>query len=285
MKNTIKVLGIIVLVAIIGFSMMACDDGSTTDGGGGTGGTEETSGSSNTSLDGVWVCAGNDAADTYGTHTITINGDNAIINDFISSSAGVTDAVNKGYFGNGKVLYKNLQSAGNLKWSGQQLVITGSGSNATGSMYRNVTLTMSADGQTLNVIGTDNTGVSIYRRGHSLDGVWVCAGNDVGSYGSHTVTISGSSGTMSSYTPSGVWLQDAVDRGFYGDGKVLYRNIVSAGNLTWSGEQLVVYRTSTSSNVATGSGYRNITITMSANGQNLTVTGTDGTGVSTYTRQ
>ena len=37
MKNTIKVLGIIALVAVIGFSFAACDDGSKDDNGGGGG--------------------------------------------------------------------------------------------------------------------------------------------------------------------------------------------------------------------------------------------------------
>ena len=37
MKNTIKVLGIIALVAVIGFAFIACDDGSKDDNGGGGG--------------------------------------------------------------------------------------------------------------------------------------------------------------------------------------------------------------------------------------------------------
>jgi len=38
MKNTIKWLGIIVFVTVIGFAMIACDDGSGGSGGGGGGG-------------------------------------------------------------------------------------------------------------------------------------------------------------------------------------------------------------------------------------------------------
>jgi hypothetical protein len=41
MKNTIKVLGIVALIAVIGFSFAACDTGSSGGGGGGGGGSGE----------------------------------------------------------------------------------------------------------------------------------------------------------------------------------------------------------------------------------------------------
>ena len=56
MKNTIKLLGIIAIVAIIGFSFAGCDNGSTDTGGG--------------NWDGVW----RGTAQGYGAATFTVSG-------------------------------------------------------------------------------------------------------------------------------------------------------------------------------------------------------------------
>jgi hypothetical protein len=61
MKNVIRFLGIIALVAVIGFSFAACGDG----GGGGGGGTTTTPPTLDTALNGTWTYTEEDLSLTY----------------------------------------------------------------------------------------------------------------------------------------------------------------------------------------------------------------------------
>jgi hypothetical protein len=70
MKNTIKLLGIIAFVAVIGFSMIACDDGNGDDGDGG-----------NSSLNGTWI-------DSDGLKMVLNNGNLTFIIDNVESIKG-----------------------------------------------------------------------------------------------------------------------------------------------------------------------------------------------------
>jgi hypothetical protein len=115
----------------------------------------------------------------------------------------------------------------------------------------------------------------------SLDGVW-----ETGSSGWQT-TISGSNGVTSrlSSSPSGR-LADAINKGYYKIGGQEFRNIRSTGNLTWSGQTISTQYNRSAPNVATGTTWVNCTITMSADGQTITVVGSDSTGTTvTYTRR
>jgi len=143
MKKMYKVLGIIAIVAVIGFSMVACDNGNGTPPGTGT----NPGGSTNTSLDGVWK-RGNDTQ----WEEITISGSSGVFSSFNYTQAIFKDAVSKGYYSIGDQYWRNLRSTGNLTWSGQYLAITYNASNpnvATGTSWNNFTFTMSADGQKL----------------------------------------------------------------------------------------------------------------------------------------
>jgi len=162
MKNTFKVFGIAIIVAVIGFSMIACDNGTGDDGTGGTGGTGGTSGNPNTSLNGVWV-------HSSGGLTVTVSGKIGIISSMTNASPLWTDAVSKGYVTVGSSQYwRNLTSTGNLTWSGQEMRVTynTSSPNIAISTDWNTSrrITMNADGQTITVSNTDGSGATTYTR-------------------------------------------------------------------------------------------------------------------------
>jgi hypothetical protein len=116
---------------------------------------------------------------------------------------------------------------------------------------------------------------------YSIDGVWERNSD------SRQIVINGSTSVYSSWgSPSGYGL-DAINKGYIKIGDQNFRNLSSAGNLTWSGQILVITYNTSSPNVATGTDWTNCTITMSANGQTFSVTytysGSEAQG-STYTR-
>ena len=106
----------------------------------------------NLSLDSVWQ-------NSSGNMQITANGSTATFSNFGSLNALQQDAVNKGYIKLGDQYLRNLSSTGNLRWSGQALYIdwTGSNTNATGTHWANSTITMSADGGTIDISGGGGT--------------------------------------------------------------------------------------------------------------------------------
>jgi hypothetical protein len=110
----------------------------------------------------------------------------------------------------------------------------------------------------------------------SLDGIW--------GLGDGRITISGSNGIWSALgSPSGLW-QSGIDKGYVKPGNQYLRNLTSTGNLTWSGQALVVTYNTSSPNVATGTEWINTTFTMSADGQTLTLVNSSGTMTWTRTR-
>jgi hypothetical protein len=147
--NILRLLAIIALVAVIGFSTASCSIIPDDDGGGGGGTT-------NLSLDGVWKA---------GNTIITISGSTGVVTQLPTTFTGYTqDAINKGYYGVGKQLFRNLTKTGDLTWTGQYLLITRNSSSpdvATGTTWGNCTITMNANGQTFensyeNYYGTNN---------------------------------------------------------------------------------------------------------------------------------
>jgi len=114
----------------------------------------------------------------------------------------------------------------------------------------------------------------------SLDGVWERDDNTV------VVSVSGNSGILSSYNPTTVVNIDAKNKGYVAVGSQYWRNLTSTGALTWSGQLLAITSNTSSPNVATGTSWINVTITMSTNGQTLTSTYslTSGETTRTWTR-
>jgi len=145
MKNTIKWFGFIVLVAVIGFSMTACDDGNSP---------------TSTSLDGTWER--NTTSGTGSGMRVTVSGSTAILNHLNNNPNALTkDAIDKGYLKVGNQYWQELTSAGNLTWSGQQSNIsyyTSSPNVAIGLTWVDCTFTMSSDGKTLTVRGSGSGG-------------------------------------------------------------------------------------------------------------------------------
>ncbi|GBU22272.1 hypothetical protein R80B4_02178 [Fibrobacteres bacterium R8-0-B4] len=237
--------------------------------------TTRTSGGNNTySLDGIWVHTG-------GGYTVTVNGNSSILSSYTDTYALWLDAINKGYIQVGTSQYwRNLTSTGNLTWSGQALSVgfyTSNPNVAVDANWSNVTITMSANGQTITETYTDGKTNTFTRGNYSLNGVW--ANN------TDVITVNGNSGILSSYTDTyALWLS-AINKGYIKVGTSQYwRNLTSAGNLTWSGQALAVTHKTSSPNVAEGTSYVNVTITINANGQTITVTYTDGKTL-IYTRQ
>jgi len=105
----------------------------------------------------------------------------------------------------------------------------------------------------------------------SIDGTWV---SSIGMQ----ITINGSTGVINQYGTLNLLSQDAVNKGYVKIGDQFWRNLISTGNLTWSGQQLGITYNTSSPNVATGTGWMDNTFTLSADGQKLTV------GTAIYTR-
>jgi len=140
-------------------------------------------------------------------------------------------------------------------WTGQELVVALGSGNVS---WNNVTITLNADGQTFKVNGDNRnwTRTTTY----SLDGVWQREG------GGHIVTINGSTGVFTQIESSSAW-QTAVSKGYISVGSEKFRNLTKTGDLTWTGQELVV---------ALGSGnvsWNNVTITLNADGQTFRIGG------------
>ncbi|MCL2806380.1 MAG: hypothetical protein FWD26_10625 [Treponema sp.] len=126
MKKAFKLFGTIALIAIIGFSMAACDLDLD-------------------DLNGVWQ--------TSGGWRVTISGSTGIVNAFGSVGPLTQDAINKGYILIGSTDIRYITKTSDLTWSGQVKVVTYTNNPnvATGTDWINCTIVMSADRQTINV--------------------------------------------------------------------------------------------------------------------------------------
>jgi hypothetical protein len=109
---------------------------------------------------------------------------------------------------------------------------------------------------------------------YSLDGSW-----RVQPSGNIIINISGNTAVFSYYNPSGTLGKSATDKGYIKVGDQAFRNLRSTGNITWSGQVLRVTYNTRTPDVATGTTWDNLTITMDPSG----ITFTDSTG-STYIR-
>jgi len=121
------------------------------------------------------------------------------------------------------------------------------------------------------LFGDDNTDSTT-----SLDGVW-------GDSSGMRITVSGNTAVINAFGSLNPLWTDAKNKNHITVGGQYWRTINSTGNLTWSGEQLLVSYNSLSPNVATGTKWGNATFTLSADGQTLTETGADSSGNFTLT--
>ena len=146
MKNLLKLkamlriaamrnIAIIALVAVFGFSMAACGDGTTS-----------------TSLDGTWKDLAN--------WVITINGSTGSIKTIETNLIDSVwrDAVNKGHLRVGSQVFRNLAKVDDFNWTGQVLLVAASGSStspiASGTTWRTCQITLSENGRTFECVST-----------------------------------------------------------------------------------------------------------------------------------
>ena len=255
MKNVLKakairrIARIIAIAAIIGFSMVACDDESGPGGdGGGPGGV-----GGNVAVTGVTLNQTSLSLSVGGSATLvaTVSPSNATNKnvEWDSSNAGVA-SVNS----NGKV-------------------------TAVGAGQATITVTTLDGGRTAtcSVTVTSGGGTST----SSINGTW-------GLSSGYRITISGSTGVINAIG-SGELFVDAASKGYIHVGDTVVRNLKNTGNLTWSGELLgITYEEDFLGNVdATGTGWRDTVCTLSSDGNTLsTYTSAFTTGSSsTWTRQ
>jgi hypothetical protein len=113
----------------------------------------------------------------------------------------------------------------------------------------------------------------------SLDGVW----RDTN--GVRVVTISGSTGTLTSINTTSPLFVDAINKGYLAVGTIHWRNLTSRTDLTWNGQWSGVTYSTSNPNVATGTSWVSGVWTLSADGQTLLVGDREGEAGSTWTRQ
>jgi len=128
MKKALKVFGFIALVAVIGFSMVACggDDG----------------GSGNDAIKGTWMNPNNGMI-------VNISGSSGTIRNWGSQSDLWKNAVTKGIVKIGDKYWRGIKSDGGNAWKGEILEITYGSSNidATGTKYSPCSFSLTYDGR------------------------------------------------------------------------------------------------------------------------------------------
>ena len=213
------------------------------------------------SLDGVWQ--------TNNGHTVSINGAVAVSIQ-LSSGALWRNAITKGYVKPGDQIFRNIvKRSADLQWSCQELSVEFRASAptvATGVRWEDRTITMNANGQSIQV------GNTTYYRSNpqpaapsalSIDGLWEAAWG-------HTIRINGNTAVYEIISVLFRW-QDAVYKGYIKVGDQKLRNLVRTGDLTWICQDLDLTFDASVPDVATGVIWRNCTVTLSADGQNLTI--------------
>ena len=103
----------------------------------------------------------------------------------------------------------------------------------------------------------------------SIEGVWKHQGNF------REITVSGSTGVikyLGNENNVSLYL-DAEKKGYIKVGTPFWQNLTRTGNLTWSGQQIGVTNVDGEPTVAAGTRLFDVTFTMSASGQTLTVDG------------
>jgi len=130
--------------------------------------------------------------------------------------------------------------------------------------YQIAAYNANGEGPRSNVVSATTLSANNY----SLNGVWEITDGT-------QITISGSTGVFKVFGGDFVSLPlfaDAKNKGYIKLGDQFWRNLTSTGNLTWSGQEMVVQNYTSTPNVAIGISYENCTFTMSADGRALTRT-------------
>jgi hypothetical protein len=245
MRKTLKFFGIIALVAVIGFSMAACGGGS-----------------SPTNIENIPVTPPL-SAPTGLTATAISSSEIQLTWNAVAGAAGYN-------------VYQSRNSS-----SGFQLLGTRSINNASNySLPSNTTVYYQVAAYTADGTEGDISGVAsattLNPGSYSLDGLWWNSSGE-------QITVSGSTGVVTRFGALNTLWTDAISRGYITLGGQQWRYLTSTGTLTWSGQTLHVTYNSSNPNVATGTRWRDCTITMSTDGQTITFESEDSGGYYTYT--
>jgi hypothetical protein len=221
------------------------------------------------SLDGMWYIE--DSA-------INANGATAVVAK-ISSRGAWPDAVNKNLIHVGDPIWRYLSPSGNLRWTGQIWILRTSYSSAVRMEWVDCVFVLSANGQTLQCIFEGTTLTCTRTTTYSLDGVWKLGSSGI-------ITVNGNNGALTSFTNQNAGWMDAYNKGYLNQ---WWRNLQSAGSLTWTGQQVWPQADYNNPNVCVGVSWPNVTLVMSENGNTLTVSEKNANGVGdkwtqTYTR-
>ena len=187
-----------------------------------------------------------------------------------TNDRGWREAEKRGNISIGGQVIRNIRSTGNLTWTGQFLLL--SSSNYATSWAGNATFTMNPDGRTMHVQyqNAGNSGTWTRISNNEIDGLWRTAVGNVNSIydGKAVITETNDRG----------W-REAERRGNISIGGQVIRNIRSTGNLTWSGQFLLL----SSSNYAT-SWAGNVTFKMNPDGRTMHVQYQNAGNSGTWTR-
>jgi len=116
----------------------------------------------NTSINGTWEYTSSSSTGGGGGNPtpgiqhsqITVSGNTGRLTRR-SYSPLEQDAINKGYYDINSIMWRNITSTGNLKWSGQTLAVlhrTSTPDIAGAAQWYNCTITMSANGKTITIV-------------------------------------------------------------------------------------------------------------------------------------
>jgi len=279
-KAILRIAGIIALVAVFGFSMVACDD----DYGGGYGGSSGGSGGSSTGYLSAPRLTNNSYGSTLSLSWSSVSGARGYIIYFRLGLNGTWSS------------WDDLDSTSSTSYSenlGQysgysfEFKVTAYNSSGESAYSNTVSITIGGGGSTPTP-PTPNT---------SLEGYWEMTGSS----GTNSTTgatpgnqapqirVSGNTGYLYRSSNSPVW-QDDMKKGGVNVGGVYWKDLRNNGNLTWSGSIYTILSKQSSPNVALTHVYSPGTITMSSNGQTITVKynwsygDSSGTTTQTYKR-
>jgi hypothetical protein len=136
-------------------------------------------------------------------------------------------------------------------------------------------------GDTLNAFGKNYTvqevrdGSVLLQLTPTLDGTWTL--------GSTIFTITGNSGVIKQLpSDESALIDSAIDKGYFKVGTTYIRNLKYTSNSKWTGQLMGFIYNSNKPGVCTGTGWYNLTFTLSADGKTIKTTGDKSY---TFTRQ
>ena len=238
MKNVFRLIGIVALVAAIGFTFAACDD-------------EDNNGADLTPGTPTGVYA-------YQYSDTEVH----IMWNAVSGAARYK-------------VYGNLSAGGTYDYMGEVTSVGARhyGFNPSAAIGETLYYKVSAV-NSYGESGLSNYASVVYVSSvvKTLNGVWTQDNN------TKVMTVSGSTATLNFFEPSGALGQSVKSKGYVKVGDQMLRSISGSGT-SWTAQWLLATYNTSNPGVATGTAWTNVTITLSNDGNTMTISGTaSGTG-------